>query len=215
MRVICVAGARPNYMKVKPVMDALEESAAEVILVHTGQHYDSAMNDVFFADLGIRPPDHRLQVGGRRQVLVAVDADDAFLVYELSAPIALGIDCSATTDNVVGRTREKGSRSASEICHTGEFHVWNSLIREILTQCGIDEILHYVLWGVIDARTLSSRYPRDILFWVIYKAHLCWWVGYANEKSRQIFLVRSAQNVGIDPCEVVSNSRDRDVTWDI
>ena len=63
MRVICVAGARPNYMKVKPVMDALEESAAEVILVHTGQHYDAAMNDVFFADLGIRPPDHRLQVG--------------------------------------------------------------------------------------------------------------------------------------------------------
>ena len=63
MRVICVAGARPNYMKVKPVMDALEESAAEVILVDTGQHYDAAMNDVFFADLGIRPPDHRLQVG--------------------------------------------------------------------------------------------------------------------------------------------------------
>ena len=63
MRVICVAGARPNYMKVKPVMDALEERAAEVILVHTGQHYDAAMNDVFFADLGIRPPDYRLQVG--------------------------------------------------------------------------------------------------------------------------------------------------------
>ena len=63
MRVICVAGARPNYMKVKPVMDALEEGAAEVILVHTGQHYDAAMNDVFFADLGIRPPDYRLQAG--------------------------------------------------------------------------------------------------------------------------------------------------------
>src|SRR5216683_6815255 len=63
MRVICVAGARPNYMKVKPVMDALEERAAEVILVHTGQHYDPAMNDVFFADLGIRPPDHLLGAG--------------------------------------------------------------------------------------------------------------------------------------------------------
>ncbi len=62
MRIICVAGARPNYMKVKPVMDALERSA-EVILVHTGQHYDAAMNDVFFTDLGIRPPDHYLQVG--------------------------------------------------------------------------------------------------------------------------------------------------------
>ncbi|WP_055525411.1 non-hydrolyzing UDP-N-acetylglucosamine 2-epimerase [Streptomyces graminilatus] len=62
-RVICVAGARPNYMKIKPVMDALERRGAEVVLVHTGQHYDPAMNDVFFADLGIRPPDRFLGVG--------------------------------------------------------------------------------------------------------------------------------------------------------
>jgi UDP-N-acetylglucosamine 2-epimerase (non-hydrolysing) len=63
MRIVCVAGARPNYMKVKPVMDALEERGADVILVHTGQHYDAAMNDVFFTDLGIRPPDHFLGAG--------------------------------------------------------------------------------------------------------------------------------------------------------
>jgi UDP-N-acetylglucosamine 2-epimerase (non-hydrolysing) len=63
MRIICVAGARPNYMKVKPVMDALEARGAEVILVHTGQHYDPAMNDVFFEDLGIRQPDHFLGAG--------------------------------------------------------------------------------------------------------------------------------------------------------
>ncbi|MFG3296993.1 non-hydrolyzing UDP-N-acetylglucosamine 2-epimerase [Streptomyces sp. NPDC048179] len=63
MRAVCVAGARPNYMKIKPVMDALERRDAEVLLVHTGQHYDPAMNDVFFADLGIRPPDRFLGVG--------------------------------------------------------------------------------------------------------------------------------------------------------
>src|SRR4051794_21891546 len=63
MRVVCVAGARPNYMKIKPVMDALERRDADVVLVHTGQHYDPAMNDVFFADLGIRPPDRFLGVG--------------------------------------------------------------------------------------------------------------------------------------------------------
>jgi UDP-N-acetylglucosamine 2-epimerase (non-hydrolysing) len=50
-------------MKIKPVMDALESRGAEVVLVHTGQHYDPAMNDVFFADLGIRPPDRFLGVG--------------------------------------------------------------------------------------------------------------------------------------------------------
>ncbi|GAB3985952.1 UDP-N-acetylglucosamine 2-epimerase (non-hydrolyzing) [Actinoallomurus acanthiterrae] len=62
-RVVCVAAARPNYMKVKPVMDALERRGAEVVLVHTGQHYDAAMNDVFFRELGIRPPDHVLGAG--------------------------------------------------------------------------------------------------------------------------------------------------------
>jgi UDP-N-acetylglucosamine 2-epimerase len=58
MRIICVAGARPNYMKIKPVIDALARRDADVILVHSGQHYDPAMNDVFFNDLGIRPPGH-------------------------------------------------------------------------------------------------------------------------------------------------------------
>jgi UDP-N-acetylglucosamine 2-epimerase (non-hydrolysing) len=67
VRVICVAGARPNYMKVKPVMDALEDGGAQVILVHTGQHYDPGMNDVIFSDLRIRPPDHFLGVGSGSQ----------------------------------------------------------------------------------------------------------------------------------------------------
>lgn len=63
MRVVCVAGARPNFMKVKPVMDALETGGCDVILVHTGQHYDPELSDVFFADLGIRRPDHFLGAG--------------------------------------------------------------------------------------------------------------------------------------------------------
>jgi UDP-N-acetylglucosamine 2-epimerase (non-hydrolysing) len=63
MRSICIAGARPNYMKVKPVMDALEQQGGQVILVHTGQHYDVAMNDVFFKNLGIRQPDYYLGAG--------------------------------------------------------------------------------------------------------------------------------------------------------
>ncbi|WP_327169016.1 non-hydrolyzing UDP-N-acetylglucosamine 2-epimerase [Streptomyces subrutilus] len=62
-RIVCVAGARPNYMKIKPVMDALERRGAEVLLVHTGQHYDASMNDVFFRDLGIRSPDRHLGAG--------------------------------------------------------------------------------------------------------------------------------------------------------
>ena len=50
-------------MKIKPVMDALAAAGDEVVLVHTGQHYDAAMSDVFFADLGLRPPDYHLGAG--------------------------------------------------------------------------------------------------------------------------------------------------------
>jgi UDP-N-acetylglucosamine 2-epimerase (non-hydrolysing) len=63
LRVVCVAGARPNFMKVKPVIDALESRGADVVLVHTGQHYDPVMSDVFFDELGLRPPDVHLGVG--------------------------------------------------------------------------------------------------------------------------------------------------------
>ncbi len=63
VRVLCVAGARPNFMKIKPVLDSLEARGVDVDLVHTGQHYDERMSDVFFQDLGIRPPDHSLGVG--------------------------------------------------------------------------------------------------------------------------------------------------------
>ena len=63
MRVICVTGARPNFVKIKPVVDALERRSVEVVLVHTGQHYDPSMSTVFFDELGIRAPDHHLGVG--------------------------------------------------------------------------------------------------------------------------------------------------------
>lgn len=50
-------------MKVKPVLDALEARGADTVLIHTGQHYDAGMSDVFFDELGIRHPDHSLGVG--------------------------------------------------------------------------------------------------------------------------------------------------------
>ena len=63
MHVLCVAGARPNFMKIKPVLDGLDAAGATTTLVHTGQHYDRAMSDIFFTELGIRAPDHHLGVG--------------------------------------------------------------------------------------------------------------------------------------------------------
>ena len=58
-----VAGARPNFMKVKPVLDGIEDLGLSTLLVHTGQHYDERMSDVFFSELGLRSPDRSLGVG--------------------------------------------------------------------------------------------------------------------------------------------------------
>jgi UDP-N-acetylglucosamine 2-epimerase (non-hydrolysing) len=59
-----VAGARPNFMKVAPVLREVgRRSVLEPRLVHTGQHYDSEMNDVFFSELQIPPPDVHLGAG--------------------------------------------------------------------------------------------------------------------------------------------------------
>lgn len=64
-KIMSVVGARPNFMKVAPVLLELAKYPGEFdsILVHTGQHYDEAMSDVFFRDLGMKKPDFNLNVG--------------------------------------------------------------------------------------------------------------------------------------------------------
>jgi len=60
----CVVGARPNFMKVAPVLRALSEYPdVHAMLIHTGQHYDDNLSDVFFDELGLRSPDVCLNVG--------------------------------------------------------------------------------------------------------------------------------------------------------
>ncbi len=62
--VVCVVGARPNYMKAAPIVAALQDSVRlSPLLVHTGQHYDPDMNEKFFAELGMPAPDSNLDVG--------------------------------------------------------------------------------------------------------------------------------------------------------
>jgi len=63
-KIICVCGARPNFMKIAPIMDALRSHGGfKPLLVHTGQHYDENMSKSFFGELGLPEPDVNLEVG--------------------------------------------------------------------------------------------------------------------------------------------------------
>jgi UDP-N-acetylglucosamine 2-epimerase (non-hydrolysing) len=85
MTVLLVAGARPNFMKVGPVQAELDRRGVDNELVHTGQHYDPAMSDVFFEELDIRPPDHHLEVGSASHAVQTARIMEAFEPIVLSA----------------------------------------------------------------------------------------------------------------------------------
>ncbi|MGD8592640.1 MAG: UDP-N-acetylglucosamine 2-epimerase (non-hydrolyzing) [Gammaproteobacteria bacterium] len=65
LKIVNVVGARPNFMKMAPIVDAMKVYPREIqqTLVHTGQHYDEKMSKSFFVDLGIPEPDLNLEVG--------------------------------------------------------------------------------------------------------------------------------------------------------
>jgi UDP-N-acetylglucosamine 2-epimerase (non-hydrolysing) len=122
VKVLSVVGTRPNLMKTAPVVAALAERGVDQVLVHTGQHYDAAMSDVFFRDLRIREPDHFLAVGSgthaeqaarvmqRLEPILAAEQPDVVLVpgdvnSTLAAAIA-AVKCGLTVAHL-----ESGLRS--------------------------------------------------------------------------------------------------------
>lgn len=108
MKVFHVVGARPNFMKVAPVLNALKAYKHVVqTLVHTGQHYDTNMSDVFFQQLGIPAPDVNLAVGSgshamqtaeimmRFEPVVLQAKPDIVLVYgDVNSTVASALVCA-------------------------------------------------------------------------------------------------------------------------
>jgi UDP-N-acetylglucosamine 2-epimerase len=67
MRIVHIVGTRPNFIKLSSVVDELGD-VCENIIIHTGQHYDKNMSDVFFNDLKIEPPKYQLNIGGGGEI---------------------------------------------------------------------------------------------------------------------------------------------------
>ena len=108
MHVLHVVGARPNFMKAAPVMRALDErQQVRQSLVHTGQHYDANMSDIFFTQLDIPAPDVNLEVGSgsharqtaeimsRLEPVLLERRPDIVLVYgDVNSTVAAALVCS-------------------------------------------------------------------------------------------------------------------------
>lgn len=108
MHILHVVGARPNFMKVAPLMATLNKRPKiSQTLVHTGQHYDSNMSDVFFGQLGIPKPDINLEVGSgshaqqtaqimsRFEQVVLEHKFDLVLVYgDVNSTVSTALVCS-------------------------------------------------------------------------------------------------------------------------
>ena len=104
-KIILVAGARPNFMKIAPLLRALKHSAGvKPVIVHTGQHYDAAMSAAFFSDLDINQPHYNLEVGSGthaeqtaaimtrfEKVCLAEKPDIVVVVGDVNSTIAAGL----------------------------------------------------------------------------------------------------------------------------
>ena len=105
VKILNICGARPNFMKIAPLMRAFADTpGVEARIVHTGQHYDEAMNKAFFDDLNIPRPDVNLEVGSASQavqtalimqrfepVLVREEPDAVLVVGDVNSTIACAL----------------------------------------------------------------------------------------------------------------------------
>ncbi len=105
IKVMLVAGARPNFMKIAPILREIEKcKTVEALIVHTGQHYDHEMSDSFFDDLEIKSPDYHLNCGGGthaeqtakvmvgfEKLCIEVKPDFVLVVGDVNSTIATGL----------------------------------------------------------------------------------------------------------------------------
>ena len=109
LKVINVVGARPNFMKVAPIVEAMKRREHEFtpLVVHTGQHYDAAMSDAFFHDLDLPRPDVYLGVGSASHaaqtaaimerfepVVIRENPDWVMVVGDVNSTLACALVCA-------------------------------------------------------------------------------------------------------------------------
>lgn len=194
MRVLHTVGARPNFMKAAPVIRALAHSnGISQVLIHTGQHYDTNMSEVFFRDLGLPEPDVNLGVGSgshakqtaevmsRLEAVLLERKPELVLVYgDVNSTVAAALTCAKlfiSVGHVESGLRSFDRTMPEEINRVVTDHVADLLFtpsadgNENLVHEGIDpRKIHLVGNVMID--TLMCLLPRAGARWLSLRVRL-------------------------------------------
>ena len=192
MSIISVVGARPNFMKMAPVIGALQESDIPNILVHTGQHYDNNMSEVFFKELGISKPDYFLGIGsgthGEQTAKVLMEFEKICLGEKPDLVIVAG-DVNSTLASALAASKldipiahvESGLRSFDSTMPEEINRMLTDRISDLLfvtEECGIknlkdegiaDDKIHFVGNCMIDSVTKFISIANKMSPWSKYE----------------------------------------------
>ena len=185
MKLDIIAGARPNFMKIAPIIEALEKVKPKIQyrLIHTGQHYDKKMSGSFFEQLGIPEPDVNLEVGSGTQaeqtarimeryeaLLLKEPADWCLVVGDVTSTMACSIAAKKLGVGVIhveGGIRSNDLSMPEEINRmvtdsiTDIFYTTSEVANENLRKLGHAESkIRYVGNTMID--TLLKNMPRFV-----------------------------------------------------
>lgn len=175
MKIVSVVGARPQFVKLAPIHQAAIAAGVDHVIVHTGQHYDPMLSDVFFDDLGIGTPDVHLGVGSGSHgvqtgaMLAALDAvfdehrPDWVLVYgDTNSTVAAAL--SAVKMHIPVAHLEAGLRSFNRRMPEEHNRVMTDHAADLLlapTQVAVE---HLAGEGLADRTILVGDVMTDVLF---------------------------------------------------
>lgn len=148
MKITLIAGARPNFMKVAPIIKAIKAAEAagkdmHYRLVHTGQHYDKNMSDTFFEELGIPAPDVNLGCGGGSQAeqtaAIMVAFEKELMAHPADIVLVVGDVTSTMACSIVAK------KLNTKVCHVeAGIRSWDLTMPEEINRMVTDSLADYM-----------------------------------------------------------------------
>lgn len=217
-KVINIVGARPNFMKIAPLMKAYSDSnAIQSILLHTGQHYDTKMSSLFFDELGIPKPNINLEVGSDTQakqvakimerfedVCFSEKPDAILVVGDVNSTMACSIVAAKLGIKIIHL--EAGLRSFDRTMPEEINRIVTDALADLLLTPSADADKNLSNEGVSDSKIFRvGNIMIDTLFMFLPKAELSKVLDNMKLKRKEFALVTLHRPSNVDVKEGMEN----------